>query len=155
MAKREFKKSDIQVLKERIRYAQKMGNAGSKYMAESVEQIKSAIDLVSKPEGLRKLQFIPVDELNARKAGIRINLLKEAGYGNMYDIWAASAEKLSSVRGIGEVQAGKAKEIANALATEVCNSVKLKLSTDHKTEEYNELVKSVAEHIRATMYEYV
>lgn len=152
MAKREFKKSDIQVLKERIRYAQKMGNAGPKYMEETVEQIKSAIDLVSKPEGLRKLQFIPVDELNARKAGIRINLLKEAGYGNMYDIWATSAEKLSSVHGIGEVQAGKAKDIANALATEVCNSVKLKLSTDHKTEEYNELVKSVAEHIRATNY---
>ncbi len=152
MKERACKKSDIQMLTDRIRYAQKMGNAGPQYLEDTVTEIRSAIDLVSQPEGQRKLQFIPIEELNARKAGIRINVLKDAGYVNMYDIWAASPEKLSSVYGIGEVMAQKAKEIANAVASEVCNSVKLKLSTDHKTPEYSKLVTAVAEHIRAKNY---
>lgn len=152
MKERACKKSDIQMLTERIRYAQKMGNAGPQYLTDTVSDIRSAIDLVSQPEGQRKLQFIPIEELNARKAGIRINVLKDAGYVNMYDIWSASSEKLSSVYGIGEVMAQKAKEIANAVADEVCNSVKLKLSTDHKTPEYSKLVTSVAEYIRAKNY---
>lgn len=149
MKERSCKSSDISALKTRLYRARDLGNAGVRYISETVSEIEGAIDGVSKPEGLRKLKTIPVDELNARKAGIRINLLKDAGYTDMYSICTTSQQTLASVYGIGDVMAAKAKEIGNAVATEVCNSVKLKISTDHKTEEYSRLVASVAEHMRA------
>ena len=149
MKERACKSSDISALKARLFRARDLGNAGIRHISETVSEIEGAIDGVSKPEGLRKLKTIPVDELNARKAGIRINLLKDAGYTDMYSICTTSQQTLASVYGIGDVMAAKAKEIGNAVANEVCNSVKLKLSTDHKTEEYSRLVVSVAEHMRA------
>ncbi|MBR5347787.1 MAG: DEAD/DEAH box helicase family protein [Lachnospiraceae bacterium] len=149
MRERVCKNSDIKALSLRLSRARDLGNAGVRRVSETVAEIEAAIDAVSKPEGWRKLHAIPVEELNARKAGIRINLLKDAGYNDMYAICAASRESLASVYGIGDVMAGRAKEIANAVATEVCNSVKLKISTDHKTEEYSRLVTAVAEHMRA------
>ena len=149
MKERACKSSDISALKARLFRARDLGNAGIRHISETVSEIEGAIDGVSKPEGLRKLKTIPVDELNARKAGIRINLLKDAGYTDMYSIYTTSQQTLASVYGIGDVMAAKAKEIGNAVANEVCNSVKLKLSTDHKTEEYSRLVVSVAEHMRA------
>ena len=149
MKERSCKSSDISALKTRLYRARDLGNAGVRHISETVSEIEGAIDGVSKPEGLRKLKTIPVDELNARKAGIRINLLKDAGYTDMYSICTTSQQTLASVYGIGDIMAAKAKEIGNAVAAEVCNSVKLKLSTDHKTEEYSRLVVSVAEHMRA------
>ena len=149
MKERACHHSDIKALKSRLLRARDLGNAGVRHMSESVADIESAIDAVSKPEGMRKLMTIPVDELNARKAGIRINLLRDAGYTNMHSICTATQDALSHIYGIGDQQAAKAKEIGNAVANEVCNSVKLKISTDHKTEEYSRLVTAVAEHMRA------
>ena len=149
MKERVCRNSDIKALKQRLLRARDIGNAGVRLMSESVADIESAIDAVSKPEGWRKLKTIPVDELNARKAGIRIQLLKDAGYGDMQAICGASTDTLAHIYGIGDQMAARAKEISNAVATEVCNSVKLKISTDHKTEEYSRLVAAVNEHMRA------
>ncbi|MBO4473567.1 MAG: hypothetical protein J5750_01500 [Clostridiales bacterium] len=149
MKERVCHNSDIKALKQRLLRARDIGNAGVRLMSESVADIESAIDAVSQPEGLQKLKTIPVEELNARKAGIRINLLRDAGYTDMYSICMATQDTLSRIYGIGDQMAAKAKEIARSVSIEVCNSVKLKISTDHKTEEYSRLVTAVAEHMRA------
>ncbi|MBP5186948.1 MAG: RNA helicase [Clostridiales bacterium] len=149
MREKSYSKNDIKNISRQILGAYDLGSAGVHHAEETKTEIENAIQAVSYPEGMRALKKIPIEELNARKSGIRINLLKDAGYSDMHAVFSASPEKLASVHGIGDVMAYRAKEIANAVASEVCNSVKLKLSLDHKTEEYSRLVVAVAEHMRA------
>jgi superfamily II DNA or RNA helicase len=118
-------------------------------VVKTQSDIESAIGEAIKPEWARVLRGIPVDELNAGKAGIRTNVLKEAGYGDVYSVYAASQQNLAAINGIGEVMSLRAKENAEKIASDVNSNVKLKISVDHKTEEYSRLVTAVAEHMRA------
>ncbi len=149
MGSRAFGKNEIQALSAKILLARQVAEAGYQRVNTTRAEIEAAINEAVKPEWARTLQGIPVDELNMNKAGIRTNVLKEAGYGNVYAVYAASQMNLASVYGIGEVMAQKAKENALKIASDVSNNVKLRIRTDHKTEEYSRLVTAVAEHMRA------
>jgi len=149
VASRSFGKKEIDALSSRIRLAQGLGNNGISMVEKTRSDIESAIGEAIKPEWARVLRGIPVDELNAGKAGIRTNVLKEAGYGDIYSVYAASQQNLAAVNGIGEVMSLRAKENAAKIASDVNSNVKLKISVDHKTEEYSRLVTAVAEHMRA------
>lgn len=149
MGSRNFGKKEIDALSSRIRLAQGLGNNGVSMVTKTRSDIESAIGEAIKPEWARVLRGIPVDELNAGKAGIRTNVLKEAGYGDVYSVYAASQQNLAAVNGIGEVMSLRAKENAAKIASDVNSNVKLKISVDHKTEEYSRLVTAVAEHMRA------
>ncbi len=149
MGSRNFGKKEIDALSRRIRQAQGLGNNGISMVVKTQSDIESAIGEAIKPEWARVLRGIPVDELNAGKAGIRTNVLKEAGYGDVYSVYAASQQNLAAINGIGEVMSLRAKENAEKIASDVNSNVKLKISVDHKTEEYSRLVTAVAEHMRA------
>ena len=149
MGSRNFGKKEIDALSSRIRLAQGLGNNGVSMVTKTRSDIESAIGEAITPEWARVLRGIPVDELNAGKAGIRTNVLKEAGYGDVYSVYAASQQNLAAVNGIGEVMSLRAKENAAKIASDVNSNVKLKISVDHKTEEYSRLVTAVAEHMRA------
>ena len=149
MASRAFGKSEINAVTTRIKVAQDLGNNGIKKVSETRADIESAINEAIKPEWARVLHGIPVDEINSDKSGIRVNVLKEAGYTDVYSIYAASQQNLASVNGIGEVMSLRAKENATKIATDVAKNVKLRLSLDHKSDEYSRLVTAVAEHMRA------
>lgn len=149
MASRAFGKSEINAVTTRIKVAQDLGNDGIKKVSETRAGIESAINEAIKPEWARVLHGIPVDEINSDKSGIRVNVLKEAGYTDVYSIYAASQQNLASVNGIGEVMSLRAKENATKIATDVAKNVKLRLSLDHKSDEYSRLVTAVAEHMRA------
>ncbi|MBO7564846.1 MAG: DEAD/DEAH box helicase family protein [Clostridiales bacterium] len=149
MGSRSFGKKEIDALSSRIRLAQGLGNNGISMVEKTRSDIESAIGEAIKPEWARVLRGIPVDELNAGKAGIRTNVLKEAGYGDIYSVYAASQQNLAAVNGIGEVMSLRAKENAAKIASDVNSNVKLKISVDHKTEEYSRLVTAVAEYMRA------
>ena len=149
MGNRAFGKNEIKAVSAKVTLAQELGNAGYRRISETQTRIEAAIEEAVKPEWMRTLRGIPVDELNMNKAGIRTNVLKEAGYGDIYSVYAASTQNLASVYGIGETMAQRAKENANRIASDVSNNVKLRISTDHKTEEYSRLVAAVAEHMRA------
>ncbi len=149
MASRAFGKSEINAVTTRIKVAQDLGNDGIKKVSETRADIESAINEAIKPEWARVLHGIPVDEINSDKSGIRVNVLKEAGYTDVYSIYAASQQNLASVNGIGEVMSLRAKENATKIATDVAKNVKLRLSLDHKSDEYSRLVTAVAEHMRA------
>ncbi|MCR5057258.1 MAG: zinc-ribbon domain-containing protein [Clostridiales bacterium] len=149
MASRAFGKSEINAVTTRIKVAQDLGNDGIKKVSETRTDIESAINEAIKPEWARVLHGIPVDEINSDKSGIRVNVLKEAGYTDVYSIYAASQQNLASVNGIGEVMSLRAKENATKIATDVAKNVKLRLSLDHKSDEYSRLVTAVAEHMRA------
>ena len=149
MASRTFGKNEINGLSARIRLAQDTGVNGIRKVESSKAEIESAIQEAIRPEWMRVLKTIPVDELNANKDGIRTNLLKESGYNDIYSVHAASEQNLASINGIGEVMSLRAKQNAAKIAVDVNNNVKLKISADHKTEEYSRLVTAVAEYMRA------
>ena len=149
MGSRNFGKKEIDALSRRIRQAQGLGNNGISMVVKTQSDIESAIGEAVKPEWARVLRGIPVDELNAGKAGIRTNVLKEAGYGDVYSVHAASQQNLALINGIGEVMSLRAKENAAKIASDVSANVKLRLSLDHKSNEYSRLVTAVAEHMRA------
>lgn len=149
MASRAFGKSEINAVTSRIKVAQELAASGINKVTTTRSDIESAINEAIKPEWARVLHGIPVDELNANKEGIRTNVLKEAGYTDIYSIYAASQQNLASVNGIGEVMSLRAKENAHKIAADVAKNVKLRLSLDHKSEEYSRLVTAVAEHMRA------
>ncbi len=149
MASRTFGNNDIKALSSRIRSAQEVGASGIKKVESARADIESAIAEAIRPEWMRVLRTIPVDELNANKDGIRTNLLKEAGYGDIYSVHAASEQSLASINGIGEVMSLRAKQNAAKIAVDVNNNVKLKISLDHKSDEYSRLVTAVAEYMRA------
>ena len=149
MASRTFGNNDIKALSSRIRSAQEVGASGIKKVESARSDIESAIAEAIRPEWMRVLRTIPVDELNANKDGIRTNLLKEAGYSDIYSVHAASEQSLASINGIGEVMSLRAKQNAAKIAVDVNNNVKLKISLDHKSDEYSRLVTAVAEYMRA------
>ena len=149
MASRTFGNNDIKALSSRIRSAQEVGASGIKKVESARTDIENAINDAIRPEWMRVLRTIPVDELNANKDGIRTNLLKEAGYSDIYSIHAASEQSLASINGIGEVMSLRAKQNAAKIAVDVNNNVKLKISLDHKSDEYSRLVTAVAEYMRA------
>ena len=149
MAGRAFGKSEINAVTARIRLAQQLGRDGIQKVDSTRTEIESAIASAIQPEWARVLHGIPVDELNAGKAGIRTNVLKEAGYGDVYSVHAASQQNLALINGIGEVMSLRAKENAAKIASDVSANVKLRLSLDHKSNEYSRLVTAVAEHMRA------
>ncbi len=149
MASRTFGNNDIKALSSRIRFAQETGAEGIRKVESARSDIESAIAEAIRPEWMRVLRTIPVDELNANKDGIRTNLLKEAGYSDIYSVHAASEQSLASINGIGEVMSLRAKQNAAKIAVDVNNNVKLKISLDHKSDEYSRLVTAVAEYMRA------
>ncbi len=149
MASRTFGNNDIKALSSRIRSAQEVGASGIRKVESARADIESAIAEAIRPEWMRVLRTIPVDELNANKDGIRTNLLKEAGYSDIYSVHAASEQSLASINGIGEVMSLRAKQNAAKIAVDVNNNVKLKISLDHKSDEYSRLVTAVAEYMRA------
>ena len=149
MAGRTFGNSEIKALTARIRLVQQTGREGIQKVSSTRSGIESAIASAIQPEWARVLHGIPVDELNANKEGIRTNLLKEAGYGDVYSVHAASEKNLALINGIGEVMSLRAKQSAAKIAMDVNANVKLRLSLDHKSNEYSRLVTAVAEHMRA------
>lgn len=149
MASRTFGNNDIKALSSRIRSAQEVGASGIRKVESARADIENAINDAIRPEWMRVLRTIPVDELNANKDGIRTNLLKEAGYSDIYSVHAASEQSLASINGIGEVMSLRAKQNAAKIAVDVNNNVKLKISLDHKSDEYSRLVTAVAEYMRA------
>ena len=108
MASRAFGKSEINAVTSRIKVAQELAAGGINKVTTTRSDIESAINEAIKPEWARVLHGIPVDELNANKEGIRTNVLKEAGYTDIYSIYAASQQNLASVNGIGEVMSLRA-----------------------------------------------
>ncbi|MCR5273879.1 MAG: hypothetical protein K6E26_00835 [Clostridiales bacterium] len=149
MAGRTFGNSEIKALTARIRLVQQTGREGIQKVSSTRSGIESAIASAIQPEWARVLHGIPVDELNANKEGIRTNLLKEAGYGDVYSVHAASEKNLALINGIGEVMSLRAKQSAAKIAMDVNANVKLRLSLDHKSNEYSRLVTAVAEYMRA------
>lgn len=130
----------------------------------SVNQIRSALNLLAKvkQEGEKRKQAViraadeilfreagkilsemDVEELNRDKQGIRVSVLKAAGYKNVYDLVKVTRNKLMTLPGIGAQGAEKIGAVAEQLAAEAKGSCDLKLSAENKDAASTALVKAL------------
>ena len=106
-------------------------------------EIKKAVDYLVAQELVNLLRAIPIDEVNRDKKGIRVKSLRDAGYTNMADVYAASVYNLSSVYGISQDVAYTVKKVANDYAKKAQQGIKIKLSVDNKNKLATNVVKAV------------
>lgn len=109
----------------------------------SKDEIKKAAEKMVMQTALDVLKTVPVEEVNRDKKGIRVKALRDAGYCNMADIFAASVYQLASVYGISEDAAYTIKNTANQFAVDARKNIKIKLSFDNQTKESTKLVLAV------------
>ena len=106
-------------------------------------EIKKAVDYLVAQELVNLLRAIPIDEVNRDKKGIRVKSLRDAGYENMADVYAASVYNLSSVYGISQDVAYTVKRVASDYAKKAQQGIKIKLSVDNKNKLATNVVRAV------------
>lgn len=89
------------------------------------------------------LSQIDVDELNREKKGIRTSLLKDAGFKTIADVLNAGSYRLSSIYGISENNAYVIKKEAEKIRERTSKTVRIKISSDNKTEDATRLLSTV------------
>lgn len=94
-------------------------------------------------EHLRALEEIPVEELNRGHRGFRIKALRDAGYENVADVYAASVYNIEAVRGVGESSAFEIKLAAADIASQAGKGAKLRISADRRDAETTSVVCSL------------
>ena len=149
MIKREFFSSDIKTLSKRVALAEKTSNEAFAIERTMRDGIVGSVGHLSEKESLEVLKTIPIEEINADKSGIRTGVLKEHGIATVYDVIRTDVYRISSIHGIGENMAKKAKTIAQRIARDIQHNVKIRLSTDNRTAEYTDLVRNVSGYLRA------
>ncbi|MCR5727682.1 MAG: DEAD/DEAH box helicase [Lachnospiraceae bacterium] len=149
MIKRTYKRADIREMVKSLEFARNTVAEGRKLNGSLTNDIRKAVDLVADKEYLKILKTIPIDEINADKSGIRIGVLKDNGFQTVFDILRADIYRLSSVHGIGENMASRAKVIAQRIGADIKRHVKIRINSDDRNPEYTELVRSVAVYLRA------
>ncbi len=74
-----------------------------------------------------QLKEIPVEELKNSRAGIRIQLLQEAGFRSLYDLWQSDDEKLYALSGIGEKQVFAIRSITDSFLLQLSERERIRL----------------------------
>ena len=97
---------------------------------------------------LMEMRNQDIEALTQRRAGIRIKALRDHGYRNMADLYAASQYQLASVYGISADAAKVIKAATNEIAQEVAKTIKLKISSDERTPAATALLKAAYKYDR-------
>ncbi len=120
------------------RFAETMSNESN-----LVFQVNVSVERLIAAEVRKCLSDIPVEELNRDKQGIRIKLLKDAGYETVAELVGVDVRDIEAIDGIGEGSSrsiiGRVSEFVN----EAKKGVRVKLSVDNKTTETTGLVNAL------------
>lgn len=117
-------------------------------LKQDKKNIENAANRVAARETLRIMQGVPVEEINRDKGGIRVKTLRDSGFETVADLYSATPQQLSAVKGISDEGAKEIKQIAADYMRESAHSVKIKLSADDKNEEATALVQAIAAYLR-------
>ncbi len=120
-----------------------------KNQLEAYENAASAAaDVMIAQEVLRILKEIPVEELNRDKRGIRVKTLRDHGYQTVADVHFASWAELEAINGISDTGASEIKKFTQELTEQARQGVRIRLSTDNKSDEATRLVLVLSQWIR-------
>lgn len=118
-------------------------NSVANFVKSSKDGISIAARNFAHAEMITALRNVPVDELNTVKSGIRIKTLKDAGYGNVADIYSSTISNLEAINGISYDAAVVIKKVSQDIAQRTLSTTKIKLSIDNKNKYSSALVESI------------
>ena len=107
-------------------------------------QVQSAYANLQRANVQETLKNISVDELNRDKNGIRIAVLKNAGYQNISQVIKASHQQLVALNGIGEEGATKIKKKAEEICKTAEQLTRVKLTVEDKNQDTMKIVSAIA-----------
>ena len=107
------------------------------------QSVLTSADALLMKEAGAILENIDIDELNRDRQGVRVGLLRAAGYKTVYDVLKTPVNKLRTVSGIGEQGARKISAVIEQMAADVKGTCSLKLTTEDKNPEATALVKAL------------
>lgn len=110
------------------------------------EAANKAISPLIMERTLQEMRKQDIDILSQKRSGIRLKALRDRGYRNMADIYAASQYQLASVYGISADSAWQIKGAANEIAQDIAKTIKLKISSDERTPAATALLKAVCKY---------
>ncbi len=128
----------------------KMNNAVSSVEDYRIK-VKEASDVLVTKEVLKVLSDIPIEEVNRDKRGIRVKKLREYGYKTIADISTESISSIASAPGITEDTARLIKKTVNEIISKVSEGIKIKLSTDNRSQEATALVLALSRYHKCQM----
>lgn len=111
-------------------------------------QADNAINPLIMEKTLQELRNQDLDVLSQKRSGIRIKALRDHGYRNIADLYAATQYQLASVYGISADAARVIKAATNEIARDVAKTIKLKISSDEKTPAASALLKAAYKYER-------
>ncbi len=106
--------------------------------------VKDAAGLLMRKQASQALIDIPTDELAQARAGIRIGVLKDAGYTNLGQLFAAADRELRSISGIGEAQVTAIRDLLAKFCEQMAARGHLRLSYEDASKENMDLVMALA-----------
>jgi len=146
--KKHFTSSDASRLIRQHNFVLDELSQSQKFVKDAENSIKRALSQLVACEVMNILRDIPIEELSKHKKGIKLKALSDAGYHTIADICAASVYSISSIYGISEDGAYTIKNIASNISKKTSSTVKIKLSTDNKSQYATALIVSISKYLR-------
>ncbi len=142
---------DFKEQKKLIHALTKLDEAMQELMASEEaqkEDVRAASLAVLMKQAGDELAGVSIDELTKARAGIRINLLKDAGYTNLGQLTSASDGELRSISGIGEGQVSAIRDLLAKFCTHLTEKRAVPLSAEDTSEENTGLIMALARYRR-------
>lgn len=144
MASKSFSSQDAKQIIEKFRLMTEKLAEASKLEGEYKKSVRKSVDKLTSAEAQEILKGIPVEELNREKKGIKTKLLRDNGFSTVWDVNAASAYRLASIKGISEESAANIKRTASDFIKRTSKTVKIRLSADDRNAAATELVSALS-----------
>ena len=129
-------KQEIAALRELDRRLQTASEQGTRLEQAVIDAAAAWVDAKVSAD----LDGFDVEELNRDKSGIRVGVLRAAGYDTVGKVARARISELVAVNGIGEVMAKRASQNAGELADSLRSTASIRLSSDDRTPASDALV---------------
>lgn len=124
---------------QRLKALSEANNIPKQYL----EKIKMASDNLAMQEVMNVLRGVPVEELTKQRKGLKTKPLLDYGYRTVADVYSSTPYRIASIRGISQDSAYTLTRIAKDFANKTFKEIRIKLSTDNKSNQSTELVKSI------------
>lgn len=138
-----FSSLEVKLLLNKHRQRLKNLNAANDIPKQYLEKIKISSNNLATQEVMNVLRGVPVEELTKQKKGLKTKPLLDCGYRTVADVYSSTPYRLASIRGISQDSAYTLITIAKEFANKTFKEIRIKLSTDNKSNQSTELVKSI------------
>ena len=149
MKSREIGRKEAALLSERVKKVIKIIKIVDKHVSDSEKSVQKAVRPAINDEYIFALHSVPVEKLNEDRAGLRVSILRRAGYTDLFSVLQVGPQKISMLKGISSSMAYDICKRAENIANGIKSTIRVRLSTDHISSGYTDLVTSIAKNRHA------